>query len=155
MGAGYELKTDLGATTPNFVFEQVKFMQPRAPTGAIKDYNHYAWSASLKHRYQNHELRGRYDRANAGGCTRQGGGACSTDGYGSDMITAGYAYYFAPTAQVYLTWTQIRNDRLAQYSFATAGASAIAGGGSAGNPRGTVLPGQDPQALALGLRYAF
>jgi predicted porin len=155
VGAGYELKTAFGATTPNFVFEQVKFMQPRAVAGAIKEYDHYAWSASLKHRAGNHELRGRYDRANAGGCKLSGPGACSTKDTGSDMITAGYAFYFAPTAQVYLTWTQIRNDRLAQYSFATAGAAAIAGGGSAANTRGTVLPGQDPQALALGMRYAF
>jgi hypothetical protein len=155
VGAGYELQWAGGATTPSFIFNQVKFMQPRGPTGSIKDYNHYAWSASLKHRYGPHELRGRYDKAEAGGCTLQGGGACSTADYGADMITAGYAFYFAPTAQVYLTWTQIRNDKFAQYSFATSGAAAIAGGSSAGNVRGTVLPGQDPQALALGMRYAF
>lgn len=155
VGAGYELKTALGATTPNFVFEQVKYMQPRATPGSIQEYDKYSWSASLKHRAGSHELRGRYDRANAGGCKLAGGAACSTVDHGADQITAGYAYYFASAAQVYLTWTQIRNDRLAQYSFATAGSAAIAGGASAANTRGTVLPGQDPQALALGMRYAF
>lgn len=155
VGAGYEIKTPFGATTPNFVWETLKYMQPRGPANSIKDYGRNAWSASLKHRVGAHELRGRFDQARKGYCSIQGGATCNTDGFGAKMLSVGYAYYFAAPTQLYVTWTQIRNDRNAEYTWGTGGLSAVSSGTGAANVKGSNLPGQDPQALAIGLRHAF
>jgi hypothetical protein len=155
VGAGYELQWAGGATTPGFVFEQVKFLQGSGAAGSIAEYSRYAWSANLKHRTGAHELRARFDKANDGDCKLVGqtvAGACSTADYGSKMYSLGYAYYFAKTTQVYLQWSHILNERKAQYTFSTAGVAAVTG---TTGVRGTTLPGQDPQALALGIRHAF
>ncbi len=75
-----------------------------------------------------------------------GGAAASTEGYGAKQVTAGYAYHLSKTAQAYLSFTRIVNEKNAQYTPTVAGAAAVAGK----TPKGA-----DPQALGLGIRYSF
>ncbi len=78
--------------------------------------------------------------------------ACSTSGYGANQFAVGYAYYFAKGFQGYLSFTRINNQYNAQYTPSIGGASAATGVSAVagGTPKGA-----DPQALGLGLRYAF
>jgi predicted porin len=149
VGAGYEQKwgESAGATTLGALLEQLSYEQKDAIAGQVKKFDRIAWQVTLKHRVGPHELRGRYSMAEKGNCTVVGG-PCSTDGYGASSFAVGYAYFLAKTAQVYLHYTRIQNDKHAQYSFGTAGPF-----GAAGQP--TVPAGADPQALGLGMRYSF
>lgn len=147
VGAGYELASPAGATTVSGAFEQIQFEQggPVA-LGAVEEYKRWAFQVGLKHRIGNHELRGRYSFADEGDCDLEGGGACSTDEYGAQMYTLGYAYHMSKSLQTYVFYTQILNDDAAQYTFSIGGAPAVAGSTPAG---------ADPQAMGLGIRYAF
>jgi predicted porin len=145
VGAGYELKTPFGATTFMAAVEQLTLGQDDAPAGAVTEFKRLAWQAGLRHRFQNHEIRARYSRAESGDCEIAGVTDCSTDGYGADMWAVGYAYHLSRAAQVFLHATQITNERNAQYTFSIAGPAAFAA-----TPRGA-----EPRAVGLGMRYAF
>ena len=145
VGAGYQLDSPFGATTVGVLFDQLVLKQDSAPAGAVTEYKRNAWQVALKHRIGDHELRGRYDQALAGDCSLSGA-ACSTSGYGANQFAVGYAYYFAKGFQGYLSFTRINNQYNAQYTPSIGGAPAVAG---------TTPKGADPQALGLGLRYAF
>jgi predicted porin len=142
-GAGYELVSPAGATTLGVVVEQLSYRQAAAPTGAVYEYKRLGWMVGLKHRYEDHELRFRYN-SNEKGDVKIANGTGSTVGYGATMLTVGYAYYIAPSLQVYGYYAKITNERLAQYTFGT------------GGDMPTVMPaGADPSAIGLGARYAF
>jgi hypothetical protein len=126
--------------------DQLVLGQENAVAGALKEFKRLAWQLSAKHRYGDHELRARFNSADAGSCSFVGGAACSTDGYGAKQVTAGYTYHLSKTAQAYLAFTRIVNERNAQYTLTIGGAPAVAGK----TPKGA-----DPQALGLGLRYSF
>jgi predicted porin len=145
-GAGYQLDTAAGSTTVGLLVEQLSYEQKRAAVGAVKEYSRLAWQVAAKHRYGDHELRVRYDAADAGDVELVGGGAASTSGYGATQLAAGYAYDLSKTAQAYLSYTRIVNEKKAQYTLGVAGVAAVAGS----TPKGA-----DPQALGLGLRYSF
>jgi predicted porin len=145
VGAGYQLDSPFGATTVGGLFEQLTLKQDNAPAGAVTEYKRNAWQLSLKHRIGPHEFRGRYDRANAGSCSLNGA-ACSTDGYGANQFSLGYAYYVTADFHLYASYTRFNNERNAQYTPSIGGSPAVAGA----TPRGG-----DPQALGIGVRYAF
>lgn len=145
VGAGVQLDWSAGATTVSALFEQLDLQQGEAAAGAITEYKRSAWQLALKHRIAEHELRLRYSQADKGDVTLNGGGG-STTGYGATMLAVGYAYFFAPTFQVYAYYAQITNDDQGQYTFNTGGAPAVAGA----TPKGA-----DPLAVGLGIRYAF
>lgn len=146
VGAGYQLDTAAGATTVSFIVDQLTFTQPGAVDGAVKEYKRLAWQVAAKHRYADHELRARFNLADAGDAKLVGGAAASTDGYGAKQFTAGYAYHLSKSAQAYLSWTRILNERNAQYTLTIGGAPAVSGK----TPKGA-----DPQAVGLGIRYSF
>jgi predicted porin len=146
VGAGYQLDTPAGATTVSFLVDQLSFTQSSAAVGAVKEYKRLAWQIAAKHRYGDHELRARFNAADAGDAKLVGGAAASTDGYGAKQITAGYAYHLSKSAQAYLSFTRILNERNAQYTLTIGGAPAVAGK----TPKGA-----DPQAVGLGIRYSF
>jgi predicted porin len=143
-GAGYELAW-IGTTTISGTFEMLQLKQDHAPAGAIKKYERNAYQVALKHRYGDHELRARWNQAEDGSVTLNGAGG-STTGYGASEIAVGYAYYFAKTFQMYLSFAQITNAKNAQYTVSIGGSPAVAGA----TPKGA-----DPMAVGLGLRYAF
>jgi hypothetical protein len=145
IGAGYQLPTD---TIIAGAFERLQYLQGAGVVGSIAEYSRYAWQVAVTQNFGKHQLRFRYNKAEDGDCKIVGGGACSTVGYGAVNYTAGYAYLFTKTAQVYLTYVDIRNGNKGQYTFNTGGAPTVyrAPGTTKGN---------DPQAVALGLRYAF
>lgn len=147
LGAGYELAlARLGTLTVGALFEQLTLGQETAPTGAVQEYKRWAVQGAAKLRNGNHEFRARYSFADAGDCKIVGGAACSTSGYGAQMYAIGYAYYLATSTQVYVSYARIENDRNARYTFSIGGSPNVAG---------ATLPGGDPQALGLGIRYAF
>lgn len=145
VGAGVQLDSPAGATTVSALFEQLIYEQDNAVAGAITEFKRTAWQVALKHRYANHELRARYSMADEGDVELNGGGG-STDGYGADQLALGYAYHFTKSLQGYLSYTKIQNERNAQYTPTIGGSSAVAGN----TPKGA-----NPQALGLGLRFAF
>ncbi len=148
VGAGYELTSPAGATTLSFLIDQLNYAQDGAPADAIKEYSRLAWQVAAKHRYGDHELRARYDAAGEGDCTEADGSAftCSTDGYGARQLTLGYALHLSKSAQAYASYTKIMNDKNATYTLTIGGSSEIAG---------KTVAGADPQAIGLGIRYAF
>lgn len=145
VGAGVQLDTSAGATTVGGMYEKLTLEQGQVAVGAITKYERGALQVALKHRYGDHELRARWNQAEKGSVTLNGA-VGSTVGYGATMLALGYAYYFAPSFQVYLHYAQILNGFNAQYTFSIGGSPAVAGL----TPRGA-----DPKALGLGLRYAF
>ena len=126
--------------------DQLTYGQEKAAVGAVREYSRFAWQIAAKHRYGDHELRARYDAADAGEASLVGGGASSTEGYGAKQVTVGYAYHLSKTAQAWFSATRIANEEKAQYTLPVAGAAAVAGK----TPKGA-----DPQAIGLGLRYSF
>jgi len=146
VGAGYQLDTAAGATTVGALYEQLMLEQSKAPTGALKKYERAAWQVSLKHRAGNHELRARYSMADQGKCTFADVAGCSAKDHGATNLAIGYAYYLAKTAQVYLHFAMMQNEKAAQYTFPIGGSPAVAGATPAG---------ADPLAVGLGIRYGF
>jgi predicted porin len=146
VGAGYQIVTPAGATTVGALFEQLTLGQETAAAGAVTEFKRWAAQGSLKHRITDHELRARFNVADAGDCTLAGGGACSTDGYDAQMLSVGYAYHFAPSTQAYVSFTKIWNEQNAQYTFSIGGAPAVAG---------ATRRNGDPQALGVGIRHAL
>jgi predicted porin len=144
-GAGYQLDTPIGATTLGVLVDELTLKQDRAPAGAVKQFKRLAWQVGLKHRIGDHELRARYDLADAGEC-KLNGPACSADGYGANQLSLGYAYYVASNFQAYLSFTRITNERNAQYTPSIGGSPVVAGA----TPKGA-----DPEALGVGVRYGF
>jgi predicted porin len=144
-GAGYQLDSPLGATTVGVLVDQLLLEQAHAAAGAVTRFKRLAWQVALKHRLGAHELRGRFNQADAGDCALNGS-TCSTDGYGATHLSVGYAYYVAATFQTYLSFTKVTNQRNAQYTPSIGGSPVVAG---------TTPKGADPEALGLGVRYAF
>jgi len=148
-GAGCEVPLTPVTITVGGVYEMLTFEQSAAVTGSLKKYDRNAWHAGLKLVFPwvfPIEIRGRYSVADKGSASIAGGAASSTTDYGASMLAAGAAIHLAPTLQVYAFYTQITNDRNAQYTFGTAGAAAVAG---------ATPVGADPQAFGLGARMAF
>ncbi len=145
VGAGYELQWPAGATTLSAVYEDLTYKQDKALAGMVKKYQRAAWQVALKHRAGAHELRARYSMANDGSVTLVSGGGSTAD-YGASELALGYAYWIAPSFNVYLHFAQITNKAQGQYTFTIGGASAIAG---------ATARGADPMAVGLGLRYTF
>ncbi|HEY6104699.1 MAG TPA: porin [Anaeromyxobacteraceae bacterium] len=145
VGAGYQLDWMAGATTLSALYDQLTFKQDKALAGMVKQYKRAAWHVALKHRIAEHEIRARYSMANDGDVTLVSGGGSTTD-YGASMLALGYAYYFAPSFNVYLHYAQITNKDNAQYTLTIGGSPAVAGA----TPRGA-----DPMAVGLGFRYTF
>jgi predicted porin len=149
-GAGYELATAAGTTTVGAQVEQLSYTQAGATVaGTLKEYNRLAYQVGVKHRYQEHEFRLRFNSNDKGTAKlfNLATPAGATDGLGATMLTVGYAYYIAPALQVYGYYAKITNARFAQYAFATGGYYSAAG---------VAVPvGADPSALGLGARFAF
>ncbi len=146
-GAGYELTSPIGSTRLGVLVDQLTLGQDGAPTGAVKEYKRLAWQVALTQRIGSHEFRARYNMALSGDCQLVGVATCSTNGYGARDVALGYAYYFAKSTQVFLSYAKIFNEEKAQYTFSVGGdTSAVAG---------QTFPGSDPSALGLGVRYAF
>ena len=144
-GAGYQLDSPIGATTVGVLVDQLRLEQAHAAAGAVTRYQRLAWQVALKHRFGDHELRARFDRADAGNCSLNGP-VCSADGYGATQLSVGYAYHVAAGFQTYLSFTKITNERNAQYTFSIGGSPTISG---------TTPRGADPEAIGVGVRYAF
>jgi predicted porin len=155
VAAGYELPNPFGATTVGVVYESLKYTQRRLGAGQIREYSRPALGANVKHRMGPHEFRGRFNWADKGDCEFEqpvaGAPGCDPSGTSAHQVTLGYAYYLATSTQVFASWTKLSNGRLANYSLS-------AGGGTTGSNLlvGANLPaGADPQALGVGIRYAF
>jgi predicted porin len=142
-GAGYELNTPVGATTLSAVWEQLNYEQSNAAAGALKKFSRNAIQFGLKHRMGDHELRLRYNGNDKGTATVVGGSG-NTDHYGATMLTVGYAYYIAPSLQVYGYYAKITNQLKAQYTF-----------GTGGDMPSSLPAGADPSAFGLGTRFSF
>jgi predicted porin len=146
VGAGYELASPAGATTVGVVVDSQTFQQDKAATGALTEYKRLAWQIAAKHRYENHEVRARFNSAGEGDCEVAGTGTCDTADYGATQLTLGYAYHLAKSTQAYVSYTKINNADKAQYTLTIGGSGPVSGSTPAG---------ADPQALGLGIRYAF
>lgn len=145
VGAGFQLDWAAGATTLSGLYDELTFKQDKATAGMVKQYKRGAWHVALKHRIAEHELRARYSSAADGSVTLVSGGGSTAD-YGATMLALGYAYWIAPSLNVYLHYVQITNKAQAQYTLTIGGASAVAG---------ATNRGADPMGVGLGIRYTF
>ncbi len=148
LAAGYELGLGFGALTVNAMFEQLTYGQ-KDSTAGFKDYGRMAWLLGAKFRTGNHEFRARYSQALGPSITAATGttlAANAEDNLGAQQYTLGYAYQFAKSTQVFLFYTQIKNEDAARYAFGLGGAAAVAG---------NIPAGSDPTAAGAGIRLAF
>lgn len=151
VGAGYELATDIGATTLSAQFDNVRYEVSNPVTAVAGNWdngNRNAFMVGLKHRMGTHEFRLRYSMALDGDVTLTGPAPATNPGKdtGASNYAIGYAFYLSPAAQVYAFFTYLDNKKAATYTFATAGAPALTGGWGAG---------ANLSAGGLGMRYAF
>jgi predicted porin len=148
VGAGYEFATPIGTTTVSALIDQLTYAQDDAPANSIAEYKRFAYQVAAKHRYGDHELRVRYNAATEGDCEEADGSTitCDTEDYGATQFTVGYALHLSKAAQAYVSYTKIMNDEKATYTLTIGGAPAVAG---------ATVAGADPQAVGLGIRYAF
>jgi predicted porin len=146
VAAGWAQAWGGGETTLAAMVEGLTLEQSDPGAGAVHRYQRVAWHVAGKHRAGDHEIRARYSMAAKGSCSLDGGGSCSTTGYGASEIAVGYAYHLTKTAQAYAYFVRIQNEKNAQYTFPIGGSPAVAGSTPAG---------ADPQAFGLGLRYSF
>ena len=150
-GAGYQFDFTGGNATLSAMADQLTLEQKDATAvGAATKYVRLAWQVALKLRFGDHELRARYSTADDGKLTGVAapGVLATVDAtdFGASMLALGYAYWIAPSLNVYLHYAQITNKPNAQYTFTIGGSPAVAGGTPAG---------ADPMAIGLGTRYTF
>jgi predicted porin len=164
VAAGYEIPTPVGPLTVAGVWEKLIYntrnstkSNPAAavPVIALSDYQRNAYGLSAKYRTGDHELRFRYNWADKGSCkaveTAAGSGVdCTADGTSARQIAVGYAYYLAASTQVYAFWDKITNSSAATYTLGAGGAVSGAPAVVGGTPYGA-----DPQAVGVGMKYAF
>lgn len=148
LAAGYELGLGIGKLTLMGMFEQLQYGMEDAAAG-FKDYSRMAWVVGAKFRAGDHELRARYSQALAPSITPATGTtlpAGAEDNLGAMNYSLGYAYHFGKTTQLFLFYTQIKNEDAARYAFGLGGAAAVAG---------NIPAGSDPTAAGGGIRLAF
>jgi predicted porin len=112
-----------------------------APVTFVTDYRRDLWMLTGTHRLGPHRISAAFGRAGNATCSNLAG-TCNAADTGAKQYTLGYVYALAKGSDLYVHWTQIRNERLAGYTW---GVAAVLGAGA----------GSDPQALAFGIRYSF
>ncbi|MGI9045236.1 MAG: porin [Burkholderiales bacterium] len=137
-GVGY---TFFGTTTFNVIAERLEYKVGQTAAGAVTEYNREALYASLLHKIGPGTIRVSWGKGFGGDC-KANGVACSTAGLAGQAAAVGYSHSFSKRTDVYVLYTYIDNERLAQYNF---GINALAGAGV----------GSDPSGFALGVRHAF
>jgi predicted porin len=146
LAAGYDIP--IGASTLNVVgmIDQLRYKQDD-PVAGYSKYSRFAWMAGLKFRTGDHELRARYSQALKPSITAAGPTNGNEDDLKAQNIALGYAYFLAKSTQVYAFWSKVFNESRARYTFAVGGSANVVG---ANTPIGS-----DPNAVGLGIRYAF
>ncbi len=150
LAAGYDIPLGLGTLNVMGMVEQLMYGQDKTTVG-FKSYDRFAWLLGAKFRTGNHEFRARYSQALKPSIKAADGttlAANAEDELAAQDIALGYAYQFAKSTQVYLFWTQIMNEKRAQYTFGLGGAAALA-------PAAGLPAGSDPMAAGAGIRVAF
>lgn len=137
-GVGY---TFFGTTTLNVVAERLEFTSNQFAAGAVREYNRDAIYISALHKIGPGTIRASYGKGFHGDC-KTNGAACNSSGLAAQAAAFGYSHSFSKRTDVYVLYTYIRNEDLAQYNF---GVNALLGAGV----------GSDPSGIALGVRHAF
>lgn len=148
VAAGYDLSLGVGTLNVMGMFEGLSYKQADTATG-FKEFSRMAWLIGAKFRAGDHEFRCRYSQALGPSITAATGTTLAPnaeDDLGAQAYALGYAYHFAKSTQVYLFFTQIKNEDAARYTFGLGGAAAVAG---------AVPAGSDPTAAGGGIRLAF
>jgi predicted porin len=123
------------------VWERLIYEDDDQTPGAVNHYARNAWYALLQQRVGAHQIWGAYGRMYQGDAGRVGGGQASTSGLGGQQWSAGYSYSIAQSADVYVAYYELRNDRSASYSIFPG--------------LGTVAPGADIRGYGVGVLYTF
>lgn len=123
------------------VVERLSYENEERTAGAVRRFSRWAYYLLAQQRLGPHQLFGTFGQAEAGECSVEGGGPCTTRGLGAVQWNVGYVYSLAPAADVYAAYYETRNDRSASY-------------GVVGGP-GTVAPGGDTRGVGVGLLFTF
>jgi len=140
VGVGYSI----GSTDLMMLWERLAFTsnsRAAAPGTFVTDYKRDLWMLTGTHRIGLHRISAAVGRAGSASCSNLAG-TCDAAETGAKQYTLGYVYALAKGSDLYVHWTRIRNERLASYTW---GVPPVLGAGA----------GSDPEALALGIRYAF
>jgi len=109
--------------------------------GNVNQYKRTAWYALVQQRFGPHQLFASFGQASAGSCTKVGGAPASTDGLAGRQFSLGYTYSLSRTADLFVSYYGMNNDRSASYAVFPS--------------PGTVAPGASTKGFGLGLLYAF
>jgi predicted porin len=108
---GADWSTRLVATVDYLFYEN-----DDSVAGNVDQYQRAAFYALIDQSYANHHLWAAYGQAQEGKCSLVGGGDCSTDGLGAQMMTLGYLYRFSRDTDVYAVAYQVVNKNSASYT---------------------------------------
>ena len=132
-------KTRLGV-----VYEKLRYSTSGAALGnnanSLDKKNYFLF---VSHTEGPHIFRASYGRANDGECTFTNGTNCSTTNQGAKAYALGYGYALSKRTELYVLYTEIKNDSAAAFNFTNSGAI------------GTVAAGADPKGYAAGIRHSF
>lgn len=123
------------------VLERLLYDADDHAPGAVDHYARTAWYALLQQRLGDHQLWGAYGQALRGSASFVEGGAASTRGLGAQQWSVGYSYALARSADLFLAYYQVINERSASYALFPG--------------PGTIAPGADTRGFGVGVLYTF
>jgi predicted porin len=141
---GLELVTSWSFSTGtkiSAIVEQLSYNTDDTVPGDVNQYKRTAWYTLVQQRFGAHQLWVAYGSAGAGSCTKVGGAATTTNGLGGAEYSVGYSYSMSKTADVFLSYYGMTNDRSASYAVFPS--------------PGTVAPGSSTKGFGVGLLYTF
>ena len=138
MIATYSFPTE---TKVSLVLEQLTYNTDDKITGNVNEYKRIAWYSVFKQRFGPHQVWASYGVANAGSCTRVGGGPVTTNGLGAAQYSLGYSYSLSAASDIFASYYGTANDRSASYAVFPS--------------PGTVAPGSTTQGIGLGMLFTF
>lgn len=136
--AWYEFPT---RTRLAVVVDNLTYRTDETVVGDVDGYQRQSVYGALRQHFGDHAIWGGYGVANAGKCTVQGGGPCSTNGLNGAQWSVGYTYSPVKTFDIYAGFTQVSNGRSATYGLFP--------------PAAPVAPGVTTTSFGIGFLFTF
>lgn len=95
--------------------DRIEYRNHDSAVGAIERYRRDAVNLLVQPIVGPHRPWFTWTRANAGSCSRVGGGSCGTSGLGATQVTAGWLYAFSKRTEVYVVAQWLKNEPSATY----------------------------------------
>lgn len=150
LGLGYRFgNTQLSLIADEVYYSEDDVINNSVNFSDLSEYRRRAYMLGISHRMGAWRLRASYARALAGDCSMisASGIECDTSGMGARQYALGVGYRFNRNTEVFAHYVLLKNESLANYNFAVAGAYAASGFAPGA---GTTI-----NAIGTGFNYSF